>query len=67
MGIETVCNTQTEIAFLRNLGTHTCERKNPLPLLKKYLSTAMRREVWGDINKEEVMKEAKRLIKELKK
>jgi len=56
-------NTRTELDFLRKIGTHGIDKKNPLPLLKGYLNAAKNKVEWGKVKPVVVIAEAERLIK----
>ena len=61
-------NTDHEVEFLQGIGTWCEMKKDPLPILKGYRRTAVKRENWTiegkrKINKNVVLGECDRLIK----
>ena len=65
MGIRVRDNTDTELDFLRKMGSHREQKHKPLPLLKGYLLAAKNKVEWGRVEKAVVIAEAERLVAKL--
>lgn len=65
MALETIpWTTAAELQYLENIGiTHQFTKTIPrMELLKRYLEGANRRVNWGDVNKNDVLKAAHRML-----
>ena len=54
--------TENEIMFLKNIGSYGPTKRNKKQCLEGYLKGCKYREVWGDLNKEEIIDFAESIL-----
>lgn len=54
--------TKNEINFIAKLGQHSLMKTQRKILLKRYLEAAQKRDLWYDIDKEEVLEYVKKSV-----